>query len=573
MKTKNWVFPKNRNIEQIKSFAKELNVPEIIADVLIQRDITNLEQARLFLKPTLDDLYDPFLMKDMDKAVDRILQAMNNNEKIMIYGDYDVDGITATALLTLAFRELGVQVSHYLPDRMNEGYGLSETGVSEAIKRNSKLIITVDCGIRAHKEIELASKLGIDVIVTDHHQPGDFELKAVAVVNPKQEDDTYPFSELCGAGVAFKLLTAVLSKINKPFSIAEKYLDIASIGTIADIVPLVDENRIIAKFGLELINQRKRLGISSLIDVAGFSQKKIGSSEIVFGLAPRINAVGRLGHAERGIKLLLADSYRTAKSIAMMLNSENKRRQAIDEAILKEAVDMVEKNGNIKDKRTLVLASKNWHQGVIGIVASRMVEQYNRPTVMVSIDEESGMAKGSARSIPGFHLYNAISQCEEFLDGFGGHKYAAGLTLYQNQIEGFRKKFEEVASAILTDEDMIPKQEVVGEIRFRDISQKLIRLLNMFAPFGPKNMRPVLVSRNLQVDGTPYIVGKNHLKFKVKQDNIVLDAIAFNFGEEKLVDTLRYARPSIDIAYVLEKNTWRNKTILQARIKDIKINS
>ncbi|RMH69070.1 MAG: single-stranded-DNA-specific exonuclease RecJ [Gemmatimonadetes bacterium] len=568
---KKWVFPPPVDAGLQNQLMDALDVPPVIAKILLQRGWNTPEKAHQFLNPSLESLHDPFLMKDIAIAANRLAKALQNKERIMVYGDYDVDGITGTSLLLSVLRRLGGDVDFYIPDRMNEGYGLSIEGIRQALRDGISLIVTVDCGIRATDEAKFAEKVGIDMIVTDHHEPGENPVEALAVINPKQTDDTYPFTDLCGAGVAFKLLCAVTRVMNKPLQIVFDYLDIVALGTISDIVPLVDENRVIAHYGLRLINTSPRVGLKALIHVAGLKQRRIGSSEIVFNLAPRINAGGRIGDAKRGVELLMATTYSHALKIANGLDAENKRRQNIDETIYEDAKRMVEEMYDIEHTRGLVLASEEWHAGVIGIVASRLVEKYYRPTVLISIDPETGAGKGSSRSIPTFHLYEAMVQCSDLLDEFGGHQHAAGLTIRKERIHAFRERFNAVATNALTPEDLIPHLEVVGEVTLDDvINGKLYVYLKQFAPFGPQNMRPVLVTRRVDVVGTPRIVGRNHLKFTVGQGDVTLEIIGFGFGTIALVDELTYARPKLDIAYVVEENRWHGRITLQGRLKDLK---
>lgn len=562
-----WIVEDEGNKEDVQRLAAELGVPEIIAQILQRRGVTDKESAHMFFHPTVDQFYDPFEMADMDKAVERLRRAVLSDEKILIYGDYDVDGITSVSFLYLTLKELGARVSYYIPDRQEEGYGLSDQGIEEAKKRETSLIVTVDCGITGHPEIEVAKEIGIDVIVTDHHEPGPSIPNAVAVVDPKRHDCTYPYKQLAGVGVAYKLAQGLLQRMGIDASILENFIELVAIGTSADIVPLVDENRIFVKAGLAALNNSENLGLKALIKAAGLQGREIGTGQIVFIIAPRINAVGRMGNAERAVKLLTTDDESEAEYIAAILEKENQHRKNVDEEAFNEAIKQAEdKFGDNRDVSSIILHKEGWHTGVIGIVASRVVEKYYRPTILISV--EDGVGKGSARSVPGFDLYESLKQCEDLFIGFGGHKYAAGLTIAQENIIPFIERFESIAKDNLTADDMIPKLSIEAEIRLGIVDDKFVKLLKMFAPFGPKNMRPVFVSRNLQIVGTPTIVGRNHLKFKVRQDDRVLDVIAFNMGE--LLYRLTPGEANLDMAYVIEENVFMGRRSIQLRAKDIR---
>lgn len=562
-----WIVEENVDKEEINRLAAELNVPHIIAQILLRRGVGDLKSARKFFHPTVDQFYDPFLMKDMEKGVDRLRRAILSDEKILIYGDYDVDGITAVSFLYLTLKELGAHVSYYIPDRQEEGYGLSAQGIEEAQKRQVDLIVTVDCGITGHAEIDMANSAGIDVVVTDHHEPGPTFPKAIAVVDPKRSDCDYPFNQLAGVGVAFKLAHGLLQRMDIDASILENYIELVAIGTSADIVPLVDENRIFVKAGLTALNNSENTGIKALIKAAGLYGREIGTGQIVFIIAPRINAVGRMGNAERAVQLLTTDDQLEAERIAAILERENQHRKNVDEEAFNEAIRQTEDHfGACNRASSIVLHKKGWHTGVIGIVASRVVERYYRPTILISVD--SGVGKGSARSVPGFDLYEALKQCEDLFIGFGGHKYAAGLTIAEENIETFKTRFETIAKQYLSAEHLVPKLHIEAEIKLGNIDEKFVKLIKMLAPFGPQNMRPVFVSRRLQIVGSPSVVGKNHLKFKVRQDDKIFDVIAFNMGE--LLYRLPPGEANIDMAYVIEENVFMGRRSIQLRAKDIR---
>ena len=561
-----WIIPEDHIAKEVIALSKSLNVPPIIANILWKRGITDYESAKKFFRPTIDRLYDPFLMADMTAAVERLRRAALSDEKVLIYGDYDVDGITAVSFLYLLLSEIGVEVSYYIPDRQLEGYGLSETGIIEAQKRGVGLIVTVDCGVTGHEQIELANSMGIDVIVSDHHEPGPTLPNAVAVLDPKRPDCPYPFKELAGCGVAYKLAQGLLMRLNIDLSILEKYIDLVAIGTSADIVPLVDENRIFAKSGLERLNDSENLGLRALINAAGLFGKEIGTGQIVFILAPRINAVGRMGDAERAVRLLTSENAVEAQQIAAVLEQENRNRKNVDEETFQQALVQAEEQFDKNNTRSLVLHQRGWHSGVIGIVASRVVERYYRPTILISI--EDGIGKGSARSISGFDLYEALKGCEDLLIGYGGHKYAAGLTIEEKNIPAFRERFEQIAAERLNGDLLIPKLSIDAEIYLDEIDESFLKLLKLFAPFGPQNMRPVFVSRHVQVVGTPSIDGRNHLKFKVRQKNRVFDVIGFNMGD--LFYRLTPGYNNLDLAYVIEENEYLGRKTIQLRAKDIR---
>ena len=550
----------------ISAFADELNVSPALAKVLLNRGIDDIEEARKFYKPDLNRLHDPFLMHDMKDAVQRIEEAIRLKQNILIYGDYDVDGTTAISLLLLFFRQIGIPVEFYVPDRLTEGYGLTRQGIRNVRNAGAELIITVDCGITSREEVDYARSLGIDVIICDHHFPGAELPEATAVLNPKRADCSYPFKELAGVGVAFKLAQALQQKMN--FNAANLFdlLDLVAIGSAADIVPLIDENRIFVKFGLDKLNNTSNLGLQALKEITGLAKGCITAGQVVFVLAPRINAVGRLGDAGRAVRLLTSENKQQAENIAEILESENKIRREIDESTLSQALAQIEDLEDPGSQNVFVLNSDDWHPGVIGIVASRIVERYFRPTVMIAT--ENGSGKGSARSIPGFDIYQALKSCEDLMNSFGGHKYAAGLTIGSQNIPEFRKKLDAVASQSLTAEMTTPKLWIDAEIALKDIDEMLIKLLKRMAPYGPQNMRPVFQTGALQVVGTPSIVGNNHLKFKVRQNDVVFNAIGFNLGD--LFYRLAPGESDLEMVYSIDENEWNGKTTIQLKVKDLR---
>ncbi len=561
-----WVVADEPDPRLVDDLSAGTGIPKNVVKILINRGITDPEEVDKFLNPKLSDLTDPFSMAGMTSGIERVTKALFNNERITIYGDYDVDGITATALLYMVLNKLGAQVDFYLPNRLTEGYGLSKDGIDESKKHGVSLIITVDTGITAVEEINYANSLGIDVIVTDHHEPGMEYPKAYTIINPKQAVCDYK-SELSGVGVAFKFCQALYAALNQDERELEEHLDLVALGTAADIVPLVNENRILTKFGIKQIARTTKPGLKSLTFVAGLMGKDISTGQVVFILAPRINALGRLGDAGNAIRLLATRDERTAAEIARKLDSENKRRKEIDETTLQEALRQMEEVVDIEADRAIVLAEDGWHQGVIGIVASRLVERFHLPTVMISI--VNGEGKGSARSIPGFHLCEALKECEHLLIRYGGHKYAAGLSIAPDQVEEFRHKFVEVSNRILSEDDITPKMHIDLEIELTDIDDNFMHSIEAFAPFGPQNMRPVFLTRNCEVAGQPYVVGNNHLKMRVRKGDALFDVIGFGFGDQARMISARGCL--VDIVYVVEYNTYNGVTRKQIRLKDIRL--
>jgi single-stranded-DNA-specific exonuclease len=566
-RTKNpvWDVVPEPDSSPIKDLADALELPPAIVKILCNRGFDTPEAVRKFLNPQLSDLQDPFLLHGMDKAMERVTKALLGNERIVIYGDYDVDGITATSLLYIIFNKLGAQVDFFLPNRLVEGYGLSVDGINEINKQDVSLIITVDTGISAIDEVAYANSQGIDVIITDHHEPRDILPEAVAIINPKQEQCQLN-EELSGVGVAFKFAQAVYKSLNQDETELQEHLDLVALGTAADIVPLVGENRVLTRFGIPQISRTTKPGLKSLTFVAGLMGKKISTGQVVFVLAPRINAIGRLGDAKDAIRLLSTRDERVAQEIARKLDDDNRKRKRIDEDTLNDALAQLEEIADLENDRAIVLAGEGWHLGVIGIVASRIVERFHLPTVMISINDGEG--KGSARSIPGFHLCEALNECEDLLVQYGGHKYAAGLSIEAKNIKEFRKRFIEVSNRELSDDDILPKLKIDMELELSEIVDQFMNTLEQFAPFGPQNMRPVFLTRNCEVVGRPNVVGNNHLRLRVRKGSAVIDVIGFGFGN--MLNQISTGS-LIDVVYTLEYNTYNNVTRVQMRIKDIKL--
>ncbi|MBB31371.1 MAG: single-stranded-DNA-specific exonuclease RecJ [Gemmatimonadetes bacterium] len=548
--------------EQIK---RELKIPTVMAKILINRGIRDVPTGRDFLYPSLDHLIDPFLMADMHRAVARIWQALDSNEAIMVHGDYDVDGVTGTALIVNTLKALGADVSFYIPHRLEEGYGISKGAIDICVKQGRTLLVSVDCGITAIEETRYANEQGVDVIITDHHQSGELP-EAVAVINPKRPDCPYPFKELPGVALAFKLADAVYKNRSQDLGAVYKNLDLVALGCAADIVPLVDENRVLVTYGLGQMECTENPGLKALLSNLNLRNKRLGTGQLIFVLAPRINALGRMGSAMDAVTLLTTSNLEEADRISQMLEQQNLKRRQIDEQTLYEALEMVEQQVDPERDRAVVLSSDAWHPGVIGIVASRIAEKVHLPTVLIAMDGAQG--KGSGRSIPGFDLYAALSRCQQHLAAFGGHKYAAGLTIDRDRIEPLREAFLATVGEMLQPEHMIPQLYIDDEISLGQIDARLMGLLRRFAPFGPQNMRPVMVSRGVEVVGASEIVGKNHIKFKVRQNGRVLDCIGFDLGH--LDYRLAPGEANLDIAYMIEENEWRGRKGIQLRIKDLR---
>ena len=527
-----WTLRKDTNVapeitQTALSLSQELSISPILTEILVSRGIDTFEKARTFFRPSLEDLHDPFIMDQMDAAVKRISMAILNNEHIVVFGDYDVDGTDSTAMLWKFLKDAGANVSYFIPDRIKDGYGISIAGIDHVHDAGTTLLIAVDCGITAVQQIEYARSNSIDVIICDHHEPGNEIPKAAAVLDALKSSCSYPFKYLCGCGVAFKLIQALAASEPIQSKLGEDapkrlldYLQYVTLATTADIVPLVNENRVMVKLGLELINSIPVPGIQALIETSGLSLGRISSGQIVFVLAPRINAVGRLGDANRAVEMLASDSYDRAVQIARVMENENFERRKIDEETFLQAQEIVEKYLEADNDSAIVLHQEAWHPGVIGIVASRLVERYYRPTIMMTTVD--GVAKGSARSISGFNIHEALKRCEDKLIQFGGHKYAAGLTVELDKVDEFREAFKQVAAELLTEDLLTPEIKIDAEVQLSDLTPKFIRVLSQFAPFGPENMRPVFAAHNVEVIGQPRIVGKNHLRFKGTQQHCTL---------------------------------------------------
>jgi len=566
-----WIYAQPDDRELVSVLQTQLGISETIARLLAIRGIQTFEQARSFFRPELTALHDPYLMKDMHLASTRLAQAVRSGEKVLIYGDYDVDGTTATSVMLTFLRQFGVDAYYYIPHRFKDGYGISEDGIIQAIEQKATLVVSVDCGITAIEEAKYARQKGIDLIICDHHTAGDIIPDAIAVLDPKRPDCSYPFDGLSGAGVAFKLVQATLQELGLPPEKANPLLDLVAISIASDIVPIVDENRILMREGLKMINSEPRKGIKALMDLVRMEIGSISTSQIVFSLGPRINAAGRMGDASTAVELLIAETDEEAAGKARELEGINIKRRTTDTETMEQALAQIEEKINLENNNAVVLHNPDWHLGVIGIVASRIVDLYCRPTIMLSTVD--GQVKGSARSIRGFNIYDALKSCEDLLVQFGGHEFAAGLTMEESMLEAFMERFQQLASKKLCDEDFKQELTIDSVIDLSNVDLKFWKLLSQFEPFGPDNLRPIFVSKGLRVVGTPSIVGKGHLKMKVAQNgSAVFDAIGFNMHEH--LPAVRNAQNgALNMAYVLEENTWQNRTSIQIRIKDIAVES
>lgn len=560
-----WVVAPTPDFRLVDELSRKVGLPPLIVRILVNRGMDDAERIHKFINPSLSDLVDPFLIPGLTQGVERTLQALRENETIMIYGDYDVDGITAASLMFHILNKLGANVHYYLPNRLVEGYGLSEEGILEAERKQASVIISVDTGITAGREVEYAKEKFIDCVITDHHEPGEQIPNAAAVVNPKLSPDGIG-RELAGVGVAFKFAQGLYRRLGQDLSELEEHLDLVALGTSADVVPLINENRILTHFGIEQIMRSSKPGLKSLVFECDLMGKEITTSQIVFIIAPRINAVGRLGGAEKAIKLLTTKDPKTASSIAKFLEIENRRRKSIDESTLEEALSLIEQTVDVENDKAIVLHSEGWHQGVIGIVASRLVERFYLPAVLIAVDNNEG--KGSGRSIPAFHLYDALKSCEDILLRYGGHKYAAGMSIAPDKIDEFTRRFKSVAAQSLRPDDLVRKLHIDAELNLDDVDFELVELLERFAPFGPENMKPVFLTRNLESVGQPQVVGRNHLRMRVRSGRKVFDVIGFGFGE--FAEQLSYHGAGFDMAYVIEKNFHNGVTKIQLRVKDIR---
>ncbi len=566
---KKWVIKEKGDAAVVKQLASSLSVPDSLANLMVQRGITTAAEAKAFFCPSLDYLHDPFLMKDMNIAVDRISTAVKKNEKILVYGDYDVDGTTAVALMYSFLKEQYSNVLYYIPDRYKEGYGVSYLGIDYAQENNCKIIITLDCGIKAVEKVKYARTKGLDVIICDHHYPGDEIPKALAVLDPKQPGCNYPYRELSGCGVGFKLIQAYSRVHGIPFSAIYHYLDLVAVSIASDIVPITGENRVMAHFGLKQLNEAPRTGLKEIIRESEVT-KVLSIEDVVFKIGPRINAAGRMETGSKAVDLLVSSDTALATGISKEINSFNIERRNVDRTITTEAMRMIAEDQRNVNARTTVLYNPHWKKGVIGIVASRLIETYYRPTVILT--ESNGFATGSARSVQGYDLYQAIEACSDLLESFGGHMFAAGLTLKKENIKAFMERFEQHVNSTISEDQLVPRIFIDTELSFSEINDEYFRTMNQFQPFGPENMSPVFISKNVFDTGTGRMVGSSgeHLKLDLCQESTGSKSFsAIAFSQANHFEYIKAGKP-FDVCYSLEMNEFRGSKNLQLNIRDIK---
>lgn len=559
-----WTLKTAPNKKKVSQLSNDLSVNPILASLLVQRNIDTFKKAKEFFRPSLEDLHDPFLLKDMDRAVSRIEKAIIDNENILIYGDYDVDGTTSVSLVSSYLKTITNHIATYIPDRYDEGYGISYQGIDFASDNNFSLIIALDCGIKAIEKVSYAKKKNVDFIICDHHKPGDEIPKAYAVLNPKRVDCTYPYKELCGCGVGFKLVHALASRRGQTIEDIQQYLDLVATAIAADIVPITGENRILTYYGLEVINSNPRNGIKAIIHQ--INKKKLTITDVVFIIAPRINAAGRIKHGNYAVELLTEMDFEVALDFATSIEKFNLERKELDKKITYEALQQIE-SANEKEKFSTVVYSENWHKGVIGIVASRLIESFYRPTLVFT--KSGNKLAASARSVKGFDVYEALNECSEYLEQFGGHKYAAGLTLDPKNYSAFKNKFEEVVKASIDKNLLIPEISIDLELELSEITPRFFRILQQMGPFGPQNMKPVFKTSSIRDNGYGKRVGsdKSHLKLSIIDgaDQKTYNAIGFGLGNK-----IKSIKGDFDIAYSLDENEWKGNTSIQLILKDLK---
>lgn len=569
MMEKRWVYKEQGNADDVSRLASELNIDRVLVSLLVQRGVKTFDEAKRFFRPSLDDLHDPFLMKDMHSAVDRIERAVRKGEGILFYGDYDVDGTTAVALMYSFFRSRYSKIGYYIPDRYNEGYGISFKGIDFAFDNGYSLIVSLDCGIKAIEKVRYAAQRKIDFIICDHHLPGDQIPEAVAVLNPKRADCPYPFKELSGCGVGFKLLQGYSRREGIDPSELYSHIDLVAVSIASDIVPIVDENRVLAYYGLEKLNTNPSMGLRSIIKIANIDKQRLAIDDIVFRIGPRINAAGRMESGKSAVDLLCAADDNVASEMGSLIDSCNNDRKNIDRSITHEALRMIAADPRMQHRYSTVIFNPSWHKGVVGIVASRLIETYHKPTVVLT--QTGSLATGSARSVPGFDLYQAVEACSDLLENFGGHTYAAGLTMRADRVEEFKTRFEEYVSRHITPDLQTPQIDIDAKIKLGDINDRFYRILKQFQPFGPGNMAPIFSTENVYDNGEGRLVGmeKEHLKLSIVEENnpAVYPGIAFQLAEHyKKI----HQRSPFHICFSLYENIFRGVTTLQVRVKDIK---
>ncbi len=554
----------------IRHLQDVLGINEVLATLLTQRGITTFDEAKTFFRPSLDDLHDPFLMKDMDRAIARLNKALLQNEKILIYGDYDVDGTTSVALVYSFLKKQFKQIGYYIPDRYSEGYGISFQGIDFAEANNFSLIIALDCGIKAVEKIDYANKKNIDFIICDHHTPGDKIPNAIAVLDPKRSDCEYPDKNLSGCGVGFKLLQAFSDSNGVSFEELYGLIDLTAVSIASDIVPVIGENRILAFYGLKKLYENPITGLKTIKNIAGVKDKKLTISDCVFKIGPRINAAGRIESGMSAVELLISENTKDAHGFAKAIDVFNTERKELDRSITHDALRTIGTDIDLRNRKSTVVYNKDWHKGVVGIVASRLTETYYRPTVVLG--ESNGMASGSARSVSDYNIYDAINACSRFLESFGGHKFAAGLSLKVENVEAFSECFEKYVSETITPEQLVPVIQVDAELKFSDIDRKFFNVMNQMAPFGPGNMSPVFITKNVKDTGNSRRVGANkeHLKLEVvDKDGVIMPGIAFSFEPEYYEKMSSDSKPCFDICYSINKNEFHGKINIQLSVKEI----
>lgn len=561
MNNKRWKI-KHADPEQVRSLQHSLNIHPVLCSLLVQRGIDSFDKAKAFFRPSIVDLHDPWLMKDMDKAVERVLAAIDQEEKILVFGDYDVDGTTSVACMYRFLKDLHPEVEYYVPHRYREGYGVSKAGIDYAHENGITLIISLDCGIKSVELIRYAKTLGIDFIVCDHHLPDDELPDAVAILNPKQPGCNYPYKELCGCGVGFKLISALTLTLGLEADVALQYLDLVATAIAADIVPITGENRVLAFFGMKKVNENPNLGIRALIELSALSGP-LQINNLVFMIAPRVNAAGRMDDARKAVQLFIAETYEEALAYGRLLHSDNTDRKETDIAITTEALDLIRSNPEWAARKSTLVFQEHWHKGVVGIVASRLIEQYYRPTIVLTRSGE--FAAGSARSVPGFNLYEAIHACREHLIGYGGHFAAAGMTLELSQVDAFREKFEQVVASTIHPDLLIPEIEIDAVLTLRDITWPFYNIICQMEPFGPDNLRPVFICKGVRDTGSSRIIKDQHIKFSVRQGDMVFSGIGFNMAEKFSLLQLK----EVDIVFRIDVNEWNGERSLQLRIIDL----
>lgn len=568
--TKRWKIKDKPNPNTVQQLCNELGINKTLSGILAQRGVNNFNEAKYFFRPNLSHLHNPFLMKGMQYAIDRIDKAINNNESVLIYGDYDVDGTTAVALVYTFLKKICKNIDYYIPDRYSEGYGISFQGIDWAKQNGYSLIIALDCGIKSIDKVDYANKQNIDFIICDHHLPGTEIPNAVAVLDPKQPGCNYPYKELSGCGIGLKLVQAYIIQHQLPIEDLVSYLDLAVVSIASDIVPVTGENRIIAYYGLKQFNENPRPGFKAMLELANI-KRELTVSDLVFIIGPRINAAGRIENGKKAVELLISDNSASALLSGESINITNTQRRNLDVKITEHALSMVDNNQELINRKTTVLFHNEWHKGVIGIVASRLTEKYYRPTIILT--ESNGMATGSARSVKNYDVHAAIEACSHLVEQFGGHKFAAGLTLKLENVKQFQEEFEKVVCSTIEDDMLIPEIEIDSTLQLKDIDQKFLRILKQLAPFGPGNMSPVFLTENVIDSGNVCIVGSNHLKLNIQDKanpSETFAAIAFGMGN--LFKDI-YEQKPFNVCYSIEEHEWNGKTTLQLNVKDIKFTS